>query len=204
LAEDQRLVERLLQRDEAAFETLVDGYHGALIRLAMVFVGDRAVAEEVVQDTWVGVLTGLRSFEGRSSLKTWIFSILTHKAKTRGVRERRSIAFSALADQDAPDDSAVDPDRFTPSGRWAVTPVSWDSHTPERLLLGHEGRAQVDRALADLPANQRAVVTLRDIEGLGSTDVCNVLGISETNQRVLLHRGRSRVRAALEHYLPGR
>jgi RNA polymerase sigma-70 factor (ECF subfamily) len=202
--DDRLLVQRLLDRNEAAFESLVERYHGALIRLAIVFVGDRSVAEEVVQDTWVAVLNGLRAFEGRSSLKTWIFSILTHKAKTRGVRERRSIPFSALADPDAPDDAAVDPARFASDGSWTTAPARWDDHTPERLLLSHESRVHLEAALADLPPNQRAVVTLRDIEELDPAEVCNVLDISETNQRVLLHRGRSRLRAALERYLAGK
>jgi RNA polymerase sigma-70 factor (ECF subfamily) len=199
--DDELLVQRLLERDEAAFEELIDRYHGPLVRLALVFVRDRAVAEEVVQDTWVGVLNGLGSFEGRSSLKTWIFSILTHKAKTRGTRERRSVPFSALVDPSAPDETAVDPARFASDGTWTAAPARWDDHTPERLLLSHESRAQIDAALAELPPHQRAVVTLRDVEGLDAADVCNVLSISETNQRVLLHRGRSQIRAALERYL---
>jgi len=148
----------------------------------------------------MAVVSGLRSFEGRSSLKTWIFSILTHKARTRGARERRSIAFSALTPPGS-DEPAVDPARFAADGTWAVAPSGWDDRSPERLLLGAEARAHLDAALTELPANQRAVVTLRDVEGLEATDVCNVLGISETNQRVLLHRGRSRLRAALEQFL---
>jgi RNA polymerase sigma-70 factor (ECF subfamily) len=203
--DDLLLVRRLLDRDEAAFESLVERYHAALVRLAILFVGDQSVAEEVAQDTWVAVLNGLRSFEGRASLKTWIFSILTNKAKTRGVRERRSIPFSALAGPDATDDdAAVDPARFASTGRWTTAPARWDDHTPERLLLGRESRVYLEAALADLPPNQRAVVTLRDIEGLEPAEVCNVLDISETNQRVLLHRGRSRLRAALERYLARR
>jgi RNA polymerase sigma-70 factor (ECF subfamily) len=200
-ADDLSLVRRLVERDEAAFESLVDRYHGALMRLALAFVGDRAVAEEVVQDAWVGVLYGLRSFEGRSSLRTWIFSILTNEAKTRGARERRSIPFSALLHPDAADEFAVDPARFASDGSWTEAPARWDAHTPERLLLGRESRDHIEAALAALPPNQRAVVTLRDIEGMDAPDVCNVLHISETNQRVLLHRGRSRIRAALEEYL---
>jgi len=199
--DDLLLVQRLLDHNEAAFESLVERYHSPLIRLAIVFVGDQAVAEEVVQETWIGVLNGLPSFEGRSSLKTWIFSILSNKAKTRGVRERRSIPFSALADPDAADDAAVDPARFASNGSWTTAPARWDDLTPERLLLSHESRAYLQAAIDELPPNQRAVVTLRDIEGLDSAEVCNVLSISETNQRVLLHRGRSRLRAALERYL---
>lgn len=199
--DDVQLVRRLLDRDESAFESLVGKHHGALLRLARVFVADRAVAEEVVQDTWLGVLNGLASFEGRSSLKTWIFSILTHKAKTRGARERRSVPFSALLDPSEPDEAAVDPARFTSDGSWTEAPIRWDAHTPERLLLSRESRDRIDAALAELPDNQRLVVTLRDVDGLDAADVCNILGISETNQRVLLHRGRSRLRSAMErHY----
>jgi RNA polymerase sigma-70 factor, ECF subfamily len=200
-SDDSLLVQRLLDHDEAAFESLLERYHGALVRLAVVFVGDQSVAEEVVQDTWVAVLRGLRSFEGRSSLKTWIFSILTNKAKTRGVRERRSIPFSALTDPDTPDDTAVDQARFVSNGSWAAPPARWDDHTPERLLLSRESRVYLEAALADLPASQRAVVTLRDIEDLDPAEVRNILEISETNQRVLLHRGRSRLRTAMERYL---
>lgn len=200
-AEDAALVKRLLDGDEAAFNGLVEQYHGRLLRLATVFVSDRASAEEVVQDTWLAVLTGLRSFEGRSGLKTWIFSILTNRAKTRGVRDKRSVPFSALGLQDGDNEPAVPPARFTSDGSWSSPPERWDQDTPERLLLRHETRALVDRTIADLPAGQRAVITLRDVEGLDSAEVCNVLEISETNQRVLLHRARARVRVVLEQYL---
>lgn len=200
-AEDTALVKRLLNGDEVAFTGLVEQYHGRLLRLAMVFVSDRASAEEVVQDTWLAVLTGLGSFEGRSGLKTWIFSILTNRAKTRGQRDKRSVPFSALSNQDREDEPAVHPSRFKPNGSWSAPPERWDEDTPEGLLLRHETRALVDRTIADLPASQRAVITLRDVEGLGSAEVCNVLEISETNQRVLLHRARAKVRTVLEQYL---
>jgi len=200
-AEDAALVRRLLDGDEAAFSGLVDQYHGRLLRLAQVFVSDRASAEEVVQDTWLAVLTGLRSFEGRSGLKTWIFSILSNRAKTRGVRDKRSVPFSALSRPDLDDESAVHPSRFTPNGSWSAPPERWDEDTPEQLLLQRETRELVDRTIADLPAAQRAVITLRDIEGLDSAEVCNVLEITETNQRVLLHRARAKVRTGLEQHL---
>jgi len=199
--EDAALVKRLLDGDEAAFGGLVEQYHGRLLRLAMVFVSDRASAEEVVQDTWLAVLTGLRSFEGRSGLKTWIFSILSNRAKTRGQRDKRSVPFSALSNQDREGEPAVHPSRFAHNGSWSAPPERWDQDTPERLLLRQETRALVDRTIADLPAGQRAVITLRDVEGLDSAEVCNVLEISETNQRVLLHRARAKVRTALEQYL---
>lgn len=198
---DAALVERLLDGDEAAFTGLVEQYHGRLLRLALVFVSDHASAQEVVQDTWLAVLTGLRSFEGRSGLKTWIFSILTNRAKTRGQRDKRSVPFSALSSRDPQAEPAVSSSRFTPSGSWSAPPEQWDEDTPERLLLRGETRTLIDQAIAGLPPGQRAVVTLRDVEGLDSAEVCNILEIGETNQRVLLHRARARIRTALEQHL---
>lgn len=200
-AEDAALVRRLLDGDEAAFSGVVEQYHGRLLRLAQLFVSDRASAEEVVQETWLAVLTGLRSFEGRSGLKTWIFSILTNRAKTRGQRDKRSVPFSALTGHDSQEEPAVPLSRFTSSGSWSAPPEQWDQDTPERLLLRRETRALIDQAIAELPAGQRAVISLRDVEGLDSAEVCNVLEITETNQRVLLHRARARIRAALEQHL---
>jgi RNA polymerase sigma-70 factor (ECF subfamily) len=202
-AEDVALVKRMLAGDEAAFTHVVERYHGSLIRLAMAFVASHDAAEEVVQDTWVAVLRGLHAFEGRSPLKSWIFGILTNRAKTRGVRDKRTVAFSELSNVGSDSELAVDPDRFTPAGSWATPPDRWDRHTPEQLLLHQEARAIIDKAIADLPATQRAVVTLRDREGLDAAEVCNILELSETNQRVLLHRARSKVRAALERYVAG-
>jgi RNA polymerase sigma-70 factor (ECF subfamily) len=200
-SDDLALISRLLARDEKAFELLVDRHHGALLRLALVFVADRSAAEEVVQETWLAVLSGLQSFEKRSSLKTWIFSILVNKAKTRGVRDRRSVPFSALMDSDDVNEPAVDLSRFHADGSWANAPVRWDEQSPERLLLVEEAGAKLRDAIAALPPSQRAVMTMRDIEGLDADEVCNILEISETNQRVLLHRARSRVRSALDQYL---
>ncbi|MBI4263463.1 MAG: sigma-70 family RNA polymerase sigma factor [Acidobacteria bacterium] len=201
--EDAELVGRLLRGHEESFVALVGRYHGPLIRLALAFVADRVVAEEVVQETWLAVLNGLRSFEGRSSLKTWIFRILTNKAKTRGWRERRTVPFSRLMDADASDQPSVDPSRFKASGMWAAPPDRWGDDTPENALLRREARAHIEEAIAALPLTQRAVVTLRDVEGLDSAAVCHILDLSEANQRVLLHRGRSRLRAALESYIGG-
>lgn len=161
----------------------------------------RAVAEEVVQETWVGVLDGLASFEGRSTLETWIFRILTNRAKTRGVREQRTVPFSALSTPEEDHESAVDAARFHPNGMWGIPPRRWEDDTPENLFMIREALQQLEAAIAELPPNQRAVVTLRDIDDLDSDAVCNVLGISETNQRVLLHRARSKLRAALEEYV---
>ncbi|MEO6418888.1 MAG: sigma-70 family RNA polymerase sigma factor [Polyangiaceae bacterium] len=200
--EDLAYVHRLLNRDEAAFVELVDRYDASLLRLALVFVSTPAAAQEVVQDTWMGVLSGLRAFEGRSALKTWIFRILTNRAKTKGIREGRSVPFSALdPDGDSADGPAVDPARFNESGMWERPPKRWVDDTPEKLLMDKEALACIERAIETLPAQQRAVITLRDVEGLESPEVCNVLEISETNQRVLLHRARSKVRNAVEKYL---
>jgi RNA polymerase sigma-70 factor (ECF subfamily) len=188
-------VEALRAGDEATFERLVREYSPAMLRVAQLYVGSRAAAEEVVQDTWIGVLNGIGRFEGRSSLKTWIFRILTNIAKTRGQREGRSVPFSALG---SGDDQAVDPDRFAQDGQWASPPRSFG---PEERLLGRETLDVVERAIAALPPSQALVITMRDVEGFGAEETRNVLGISETNQRVLLHRARAKVRQALEDYL---
>ncbi|MEO8682151.1 MAG: sigma-70 family RNA polymerase sigma factor [Vicinamibacterales bacterium] len=198
--DDLALVQQLLAGDEEAFTALVERYHGPLIRFALFFVANREVAEEVVQDTWVAVLNGLSSFQGRSALKSWIFSIVANRAKTRAIREKRTISFSELSSPGFDDEPAVDPDRFTATGGWASPPGRWDQDTPEKQLLRQEALAVVAAAMADLPTNQRAVVTLRDVDGLDAAEVCNILEVSETNQRVLLHRGRSKVRSALERY----
>jgi RNA polymerase sigma-70 factor (ECF subfamily) len=169
-------------------------------RLALTFVRSPAVADEVVQDAWLGVVRGIDRFEGRSSLRTWLFRIVANTAKTRGERERRSIPFSALESDDGGDEAAVDPGRFLADGAWASPPPRWDA-LPEERLLAAETRAVIDGAIAALPRNQRLVITLRDVEGWPVDEIRNVLGLSETNQRVLLHRARSKVRAALEDYL---
>ncbi len=205
-AADLQTVEALRRGDEAAFVRLVEAYQASMLRLAMLFVQDRAVAEEVVQEAWVGVLRGLARFEGRSSLKTWIFRILTNGAKTRGQREGRSVPFSLLGDVDLePEGPSVEPERFLPADHpkephhWVSFPHSWDA-VPEERLLARETLSTVRAAIESLPPAQREVITLRDVEGWPSGEVCNVLGISESNQRVLLHRARSKVRRALERY----
>ena len=204
--EEAQLLEALRRGDETAFATVVDKYSGSLVRLAMAYVPSRAVAEEVVQETWLGVLEGIARFEGRSSFKTWLFRILTNRAKTRGQRESRYEPFSSKSNLgDDSQEAAVEPDRFIKSGvwvdHWASPPDSWDEDTPERLLLSKEGREQIDKAIEKLPMVQKQVITLRDIEGLTSKEICNILDVSETNQRVLLHRARSRVRQSLANYL---
>ncbi len=197
-AEDNRLVQLLRQGDEPTFALLVDRYHGQLMRMARVFVGNSSTAEEVVQETWLALVSGLDSFEGRAALKTWLFRILINRAKTRAVREARSVPFSALAPDEA--EAAVEPSRFQPNGMWAEPPRRWEEDTPEKLVIQKESLALIEQALAELPPNQRAVLTLRDVEGFESEEVCNVLQISESNQRVLLHRARSRIRSALEKH----
>ena len=201
--EELNLIEALRAGDERAFERLVAEYHASMLRLALSFVRNRAVAEEVVQETWLGVLNGLDRFEGRSSLKTWIFRILTNRAKTRGEREGRTVPFSSLAEP-GEEGPSVEPERFSGpghrwAGHWAAYPERWET-VPERKLLSSEARTRIDDAIAGLPPSQRAVITLRDVTGLTSEEVCNVLELSETNQRVLLHRARSKVRAVLEDY----
>ncbi len=199
---DLRLVARLRAGEESALTELVRRYHGTLLRIALALLPNRAIAEEVVQDTWACVVDGLDAFEGRSTLKTWICRILTNRAKTRLIREARSVSFSALRDSDS-DEPAVDSARFSSDGRWAEAPCRWNYNTPEKLLMQKEAMGCLERALQELPAAQRAVVTLRDVEGLDSDEVCNVLSIGETNQRVLLHRGRSKLRQALEEHAIG-
>jgi RNA polymerase sigma-70 factor (ECF subfamily) len=187
--------------DEAAFRALVTRHHQAMVRIASCYVRSRAVAEEVTQETWLAVIQGLDHFEGRSSLRTWIMRILTNRARSRGVRESRTIPFSWTGDGGEP---AVDSGRFRGSddrwpGHWASSPVSW-SDVPADRLVDAETRIVVDEAVRAMPEGQRAVITLRDLEGWTSEEACELLAISEVNQRVLLHRARGRVRAALETY----
>src|SRR5581483_4314122 len=193
--DESALVAALRAGDERAFMMLVEEYTPGMRRLALTFVRTPAVADDVVQEAWVGVLRGLDRFEGRSSLKTWIYTIVANVARTRAVREARSVPFSSLAAADDDGDAAVDPDRFVAEGHWARPIEPW------RELLDHEARAVIDAAIAQLPPQQAQVIQLRDVEGWSSEEVRNVLEISETNQRVLLHRARSKVRAALEAYL---
>jgi RNA polymerase sigma-70 factor (ECF subfamily) len=191
--------------DEAAFVELVRRYQRPLERLARLYVASDAVAEELVQETWIAVIQGIDRFEGRSSLRTWIFRILANQAKTRGVRERRTVSLSALLEA-GDDEPAVDPARFVPTGdprspgHWRHPPAGWGSGAEERLLA-RETQGVIGAALDGLPAAQRLVMTLRDVEGWPSAEVAAALGISGGNQRVLLHRARAKVRAALERYI---
>jgi RNA polymerase sigma-70 factor, ECF subfamily len=204
--DEANVVTRLRNGDEVAFDSIVSRYHETMIAVARSYVKSNDVAEEVVQEAWLGVLNGLDRFEGRSSLKTWILRILVNTALTRGGREARSVPFSSLmpADEEEP---LVEPDRFRPpgtafAGHWARYPHDW-STLPSEALLGRETLDVVKRAIEELPDAQRTVIAMRDVAGFTAEEVREVLEVSESNQRVLLHRARSRVRAAIERHLDG-
>jgi RNA polymerase sigma-70 factor (ECF subfamily) len=202
-ADDERaLVDGLRAGDDRAFATLLDRYYGPMLRVARDYVSTREAAEDVVQETFMGVIRGIDRFEGRSSLKTWLFRILVNRAKTRGERESRTVPFSALESGEA--EPAVDSGRFIGpghrwSGFWATPPTR--ANPPEERVLAAEAVAVLQPVIDDLPPNQRLVLTLRDVEGFTAPEVCEFLGISDANQRVLLHRARSKARAAYERYL---
>jgi RNA polymerase sigma-70 factor (ECF subfamily) len=198
-ASDQDLVDRLRAGDQDAFAELVRRYQRLMLRVTRGYVRTDAIAEEVVQEAWIAVLRGIERFEGRSSFKTWLLRIVANRAMTQGVKEARSVPFASLEDDDEP---SVAPERFHPAGEpgagaWSAPPEPW----PEDRVLAAETRAVIERAVDELPGLQRAVVSMRDIEGWTSEEVQRALDISAANQRVLLHRGRQRVRAALEAYL---
>jgi RNA polymerase sigma-70 factor, ECF subfamily len=189
--DDVYLLERLRSGDEDAFVTLVGRHHDAMLRLARTFVHSHAVAEEVVQETWLGVVRGLDRFEGRSSLRTWLLAILVNRARSIGTREARSVPASDGAV------AAVDPSRFDATGTWSSPPEQWTEAVEERIGA-IALREEILVALAAMPARQRAVVMLRDVDDLRSDEVCEILALTPANERVLLHRGRSRLRQALE------
>jgi len=199
---DGALIARLKRGDEGAFDELVNQHHGTLIRMAMGYVAEREVAEEVVQDTWMAVIESLNRFEGRSSLRTWICGILIHKAKDRGVREKRHTTFSAFESFNDDNDDAVDPSRFQQTGEWAghwaFPPQPWDDQTPEKLLASKQAVDSMQRAIEALPSTLKEVLILRDVEGVEVKEVCEMLKITETNLYVRLHRARERVREAVE------
>jgi RNA polymerase sigma-70 factor (ECF subfamily) len=200
---DEETLAALRAGDERAFRDLFARSYPMLKRVARTYVASEAVAEEIVQETWMAIVTGIDRFEGRSALGTWIFSILTNQARTHSAREKRAVPFSCIALSDA-EEPAVDPDRFQKDdeawpGHWATPPRPWQK--PERRLLSLEARNHLKTALAQLPDRQRMIVALRDVEGHSAEEVCELLGLSQENQRVLLHRGRARLRAALEEYL---
>ena len=196
---DSDLVDALRAGDEAAFARIVAEWSRPMVALARGFVSTEASAEEVVQETWLAVIKGLDRFEGRSSLRTWVYRILVNIAKTRGVREHRSLPWSSLAGDDA--GPSLDPALFEDGG-WRAAPNAWpEAVTVESSALAGEVRGEVKAALDNLPERQRTVITLRDVLGMDSDEVCDLLGISAGNQRVLLHRARSTVRNAIENYL---
>jgi RNA polymerase sigma-70 factor (ECF subfamily) len=203
-AEETTLVDALRRGDGDAFAALIDRYHSSLLRVAMSYVATREAAEDVVQETWMGVIAGIDRFEGRSSLKTWVFRILINRAKTTGMREHRSVPFSSLDGDGDDKEPSVDPSRFQTGNRWAgywsAPPQSWEGIPEDRLLSGETQRV-VNDAIAGLPAMQRAVIALRDVRGFTAQEACEALGLTEGNQRVLLHRARSKVRARLEEHL---
>jgi RNA polymerase sigma-70 factor, ECF subfamily len=206
--DDDALVKALVMRDQDAFAFLLDRYHASLMRLALQYVATRAVAEEVVQETWLAVLQGIDRFEQRSSLKTWLYRILINIARTRGVKEHRSIPFASVVSvsSEPAHEPAVDRRRFRRFGRnagaWKSPPDPWPD--PEQQILAAESLGIIDVAIQGLPPAQREVLTMRDVLGWTATEVCDALELSETNQRVLLHRARSKVRAVLErHYQDG-
>jgi RNA polymerase sigma-70 factor (ECF subfamily) len=198
----------LRQRDADGVATIVDAYSSSMLRFALVYIRDRQAAEEVVQETWLAALEGIESFASRSSLRTWLFAILLNKARRRGEREQRTTPFTALAVRELEQpEVAVGPERFVPDGQaWAghwTGVVRRPADLPEERLLARELRDAIAAAIAQLTPVQRAVISLRDVEGWTADEVCHVLELSETNQRVLLHRARSGVRRALEGYLEG-
>jgi RNA polymerase sigma-70 factor (ECF subfamily) len=203
---DAAVVRALRAGDEGAFASLVDRYYDTMLRVARTYVGTKEAAEDVVQETFLGVVQGIDRFEERSSLRTWMFRILVNRARTRGERENRTRPFSALTSELENDEPSVDPDRFVSEGRWAgfwAAPPS-AHHIPEAHVLAAEAGDRLMAAIEALPPAQRTVITLRDVKGFSATEVCELLDISEANQRVLLHRARSKARAALERYLDER
>jgi len=210
-SDESALLASLRAGDEGAFLSLVERHQASMTRIAMLHCGAREAAEEVVQETWLAVFEGVGRFEGRSTLKTWLFSIVVNKAKTRGARDKRCVPLSTLggagADGGGDDGPCVDPDRFRGEddrwpGHWKTAPKSWGDR-PDAPALAHELRRRIEAAIHELPDAQRRVITLCDIDGLDPAEVCNALGITETNRRVILHRARSRVRGALEAYFDG-
>ncbi len=206
MREDAELVAALRRGEEAAFAELLDAWGPALLRLARLHVPSQAVAEEVVQETWLAVLRGLPGFEGRSSLRTWVFSILLNLARTRGQRERRVLPFAALRERWERGGPAVPPERFQGRGGerpgwWAAPPARWAD--PHEQLETKAAHAALQAAIGTLPPRQREALVLRDVLGLGAEEACSVMGVSDGNHRVLLHRARSKVRLALERHLAG-
>lgn len=200
--DDGELLRRLRAGDEAAFRGVVRRYHDTLRQLARAIVRSDALADEAIQETWLAVVRGLDSFEGRSALRTWVCRILVNRARTIATRDRRSVPMSAL--DDGADDGAIDADRFAASGGWQRSPAPWGDEDPASLVQRRELVALVGELVEQLPERQRAVLVLRDVKGWDAEDVCEVLELSQANQRVLLHRARAQVRDALERHLTPR
>ncbi|MFZ0021794.1 MAG: sigma-70 family RNA polymerase sigma factor [Acetobacteraceae bacterium] len=196
--DEPEFLARLRRGDEQAFRVLIRRFHGSLTGLATSIIGSRAQAEEVVQDAWLAVFSGIGAFEGRSSLVTWVFSIVLNRARTRATREGRLVGLPALMEGSSPGGRAVDVSEFKPDGHWIEAPRLWDEINPERVVGGRQLWDHVIEAIDHLPPGQRAVIILRDLEGCEAEEACTLLGITAENQRVLLHRARGRVRQAID------
>lgn len=203
MLDESDLLERLRSGDDATFRELIRKHQTSLVGVAQAFVKNRATAEEVVQDTWLALVEGLDSFEGRSSLKNWIFAILANKARTRAVRDGRVVAAGKLTGDAEDDEPVVDPSRFDASGHWSDPPRSWDEVTPERIVSGRQIWAHVRDAIDELPEAQKSVIILRDVEQMDAAEVRDILGVSDANQRVLLHRARAQIRQFTERLIDG-
>ncbi|MEM6730289.1 MAG: RNA polymerase sigma factor [Myxococcota bacterium] len=201
--QDEELVQQLKQQDEAAFREIVLRYGESMHRVARAFVKSDDVADEVVQETWMHVYNGIARFEGRSSLKTWLFTILRNRARTRGAREARTRPFSSMSSTHEGEERSFDADQFDPQDNWVTPPSYQELSSPSDDSLRGELFTEVQTGLEKLPENQRMVVTLRDLLGWSSSDVQDYMEISEANQRVLLHRGRARLRKELAGYMAG-
>jgi RNA polymerase sigma-70 factor (ECF subfamily) len=196
--DDPAFLARLRQGDAGAYRLLIRRFHASLIGVAAGIIGSRAQAEEVVQDAWLAVYAGIGRFEGRSSLVTWLFSIVLNRARTRASREGRLVGLPAMMDGTPPDERAVPLSAFKPDGHWVDAPRLWDELDPERVVGGRQLWDHVQTAIERLPAGQRAVIILRDMEGRTAEEACELLAISAENQRVLLHRARGRIRQAID------
>ncbi|MGD8569966.1 MAG: RNA polymerase sigma factor [Gammaproteobacteria bacterium] len=196
LPTDDELIPKLLDNDETAYKQVVRAYHGIMVHVARSIVGD-AIADEVAQEAWVAVLRALPKFERRSSLKTWILRITSNCAKSRLRHESRTVNFDDIANDGTP---MISDKHFDSTGHWASPPSVWHADTPDSLLSGSQLQDHIDKALKELPAPQKAVITLRDIQGLDMETICKILEVSESNGRVLLHRARSRIREVIDTY----
>jgi RNA polymerase sigma-70 factor, ECF subfamily len=194
--DDPAFLARLRAGDQAAYRTLVHRFHRSLIHVAQSVIGSYAQAEEVVQDTWAAVFSGIGRFEGRSSLGTWLFTIALNRARSRAARENRLVAFPT--ESDGASDRAVPLSAFTPDGHWVDAPRLWEDLDPERIVAGRQLWQHVQAEIEKLPPGQRAVLVLRDIEGQAAEDACALLTLTPENQRVLLHRARTRIRQAID------